>query len=161
MMQIDKLKIGCVRIGFACLGAFAALDVVMLLSSGDYRDTLGRTHGVSDSFNIGRIVIDGSMIAFYGLVYLKMREGGVLPRVVMWHGLLYGLLGFGLCLPWIGIFLAPLTPVGLLFLGAIIWTPLHYYGALGVAGAFVAFNMYLIWAGLTSGTKMVSGQRIS
>ena len=161
MMQIDKLKIGCVRIGFACLGAFAALDVVMLLSSGDYRNTLGRTHGVSDSFNIGRILIDGSMIAFYGLVYLKMREGGVLPRVMVWHGLLYGLLGVLLCFPWGGFFLAPLTPVGLLFLGAIIWTPFDYYGALGVAGAFVVFNIYLIWAGLTSEPKMVPSPRVS
>jgi hypothetical protein len=111
---------------------------------------------VFDIFNIGRIVIDGSMIVFYGLVYLKMREGGVLPRVMLWHGLLYGLLGFGLCLPWVGDFLAPLTPVSLLFLGAIIWTPFHYYGALGVSGAFVLFNIYLIWAGLTSITSMVS-----
>jgi hypothetical protein len=30
----------------------------------------------TSAVNIGRIVLDGSMIVFYGLVYLKMREGG-------------------------------------------------------------------------------------
>lgn len=103
-MQGNKLKRNCARIGFASLGALAALDIVMLLSSGDYRDVLGVTHGVSDIINIWRIVIDGSMIFFYGVVYLKMREGGVLSRLMVWHGLLYGLQGVALCFPWGGFF---------------------------------------------------------
>ena len=159
--QSDKLKRYCARIVFACFGVLATLDVVMLLSSGEYRDVLGVTHGVSDIFNIGRIVIDGSMIVFYGLVYLKMRDGSVLSRLMVWHGLLYGLLGVTLCIPWGGFLLAPLTPVGLLYLGALLWTPLSYPGALGVAGAFIVFNIYLVWAGLTSVTSNVSRPRVS
>jgi hypothetical protein len=125
------------------------------------RDALGQTEGVFDSFNIGKIVIDGSMIVFYRWVYVKMREGAVLPRVMLWHGLIYGLLGLGLCIPMGGYLLAPLTPVSALYLGAVAWTPFHYYGALGVAGAFVVFNIYLIWAGLTSTSSVVSRPGVS
>jgi hypothetical protein len=158
-MQFNK-KIDCVRIGFACLGAFAALDAVMLLSPGGYRDALGQTDGVFDSFNIGRIVIDGSMIVFYRWVYLKMREGIVLPRVMLCHGLLFGFLGLALFIPFLGIFFAPLTPVCALYLGSI-RTPFGYGGMLGVAGVFVVFNIYLIWAGLTSTRSVVSRPSVS
>ena len=100
------------------------------------------------------------MIAFYGIVYVKMRKGAILPRVMLWHGLLYGLIGLILCLPWTYVF-APLTPVGVIYLGMFFWTPFGWPGAQGVAAAFVAFNIYLVWAGLTSGTKMVPSPRVS
>lgn len=102
--RLHKQKGAGVRIGFASIGTFAALDVVMLLGSGEYRDALGVTHGVLDPINLGRIVLDVSMIAFYRWVYVKMREGRVLLRLMVWHGLLFGLLGLGLCIPLVGIF---------------------------------------------------------
>lgn len=57
-------------------------------------------------------------------------------------------------------FLAPLTPVGLLYLGSM-WTPFGYGGSLGVAGIFVVFNIYLMWVGLTSTSSVVSRPRVS
>jgi hypothetical protein len=151
-MQLNMSCRRYVRIGFACLGALALLDVVLLLSTEEYRNALGVTPGVFDSFNLGRIILDVLMSVFYWMVYVKIREGRVLSSLMVWHGLLYGLLGAALCfLPWGGLFLAPLTPVGVLYLGAILWTPFQLPGALGVAVAFVAFNTYLVRAGLTSG----------
>ena len=156
-MQNDKLKFGCVRIGFACLGIFAALDVVIALSSADYRNALGVVRGISDI--AWRFAPNLSMIAFYGIVYVKMREGAILPRLMLWHGLIYGLLGLVLCIPWMYVF-APLTPICALYLGSMS-TPFGYGGMLGMADVFVAFNIYLIWAGLTSTRSVVSHPRVS
>ena len=89
-----------------------------------------------------KVIFDVSMVAFYGIVYVKMREGRVLSRMMLWHGLFYGLLGLALCLPWIGMFLALFTPVGVLYLG-MLWTPLGYYGALGVAAHIYCFQHLL------------------
>ena len=155
---MSKLKIGCVRVGFACLGAFAALDFVLALSSPEYRNALGMVRGIFDV--AWRFAPNLSMIAFYGIVYVKMREGAILPRVMLWHGLIYGLLGLVLCLPWTYV-LAPLTPIGVLYLEIFFETPFGWPGAQGVAATFVVFNIYLIWAGLTSTSSMVSSPRVS
>ena len=153
---MSKLKIGCVRVGFACLGAFAALDFVLALSSPEYRNALGMVRGIFDV--AWRFAPNLSMIAFYGIVSVKMREGAILPRVMLWHGLIYGLLGLELCLPWTYA-LAPLTPISVLYL----WMFLNFGwpGAQGVVATFVVFNIYLIWAGLTSTSSMVSSPRVS
>jgi hypothetical protein len=142
-----------IRIGFSSFCACAALDAVLLLSFESYRSSLGTPHGVFES--TWRHAVDVSMFVFYGVVLMRMREIKALSWLLLCHGVLFGVLGLGLCLPWIGIFLAPLTPVGLLYFGTLVWTPLGYPGALGVAAAFVAYNIWLVWAGLTSETKMV------
>ena len=157
---MGMLKIGCARIGFACLGAFAGLDALTRLILEDYRDAMGTTDEGLSILNVGIIALDVSLTVFYGSMYLKMRKGGILPRVMVWHGLLYGVLGLILCLPWT-YFLAPLTPVCVLYLGIFFWTPFGWHGAQGVAAAFVTFNIYSVWAGLTSVTKMVSSPRVS
>lgn len=151
-MPFDKADGTYVRIGFACFGVFAALDAVMRLSTEEYRNSLGTT-GVFDSFNIGKVIFNVSMTAFYGWAYVKLREGRALSRLMLWHGVLYGVLGLGLCLPFVGMFLAQLTPIGLLFFGALMWTPFGYPGLLSVAITFVVFNAYLVRVGLRSSQR--------
>lgn len=51
------------------------------------------------------------------------------------------------------VFLAPFTPIGVLYFGSLMWTPFEFIGSLVVGGAFVAFNLFLAWAGL----KLKSG----
>lgn len=148
-MPFDKLNGKYVRMGFACFGVFAGLDGVMRLSSEQYRNSLGTT-GILDSFNIGKVLFNILMTAFYGWVYAKMGEGRALSRLMLWHGLFYGVLGLGLCLPFVGMFLAQLTPIGLLLFATLMWTPFGYLGLLGVASTFVVFNAYLVWVALES-----------
>lgn len=96
------------------------------------------------------------MTAFYRWVYVRMGEGRKLSQLLMGHGLLYGVLGFGLCIPFVGILLAQLTPIGRLIFGILMWTPLGYPGLLCVAILFVLFNAYLICAEVESSQNGVA-----
>lgn len=138
---------GVIEKSFMSLAAIVVLDFVLLLVSREYRDVLGTTEGISGA--VWRIVLDIGMIAIYGLMYFKVnRNSRILSPLLVCHGLLYGSLGAALCLPWGGYFIAPLTPVGLLYLGSILWVPHGYFVALVVAVVFVTFNIFLVWAGV-------------
>ncbi len=54
------------------------LDGVMRLSSEQYRNSLGTT-GILDSFNIGKVLFNILMTAFYGWVYAKWERAGFIP----------------------------------------------------------------------------------
>ncbi len=109
---------------------------------------MGRTHGLSDVTVMGRIVLDVAMIVLYGMAYRKLRENGVSRHTAIVHGAIYGLVGLLMCFPMGGFFLAPFTPIGVLYFGSLMWTPFEFIGSLVVGGAFVVFNMLLVWAGL-------------
>jgi hypothetical protein len=147
-MQIETLTRGCVRVGFAAFAVFATLDLVVLVGFDEYREAFGATDGMFDGFNLSRIGLDLWMILFYGKVAMRMRHGGISSRLLVWHGLVYGLLGLMLCIPFAGFFFAPLTPVGLLYMGSLL-SPFTLYGSYGVAIAFIVFNIFLVWVGAT------------
>ncbi len=149
MMQVNHLKQGYIRLVFASFCVLVALDVALLFCAEEYRDFFGVTRGVADV--MWRIVPDVTMMFFYGLAYLKMKSVGLLPRVALWHGLIFGLLGLVLCLPWGGYFFAPFTPIGSLYLAAILWLPDGYLFSLSVAVVFIAFNVSLMLQGIAQG----------
>jgi hypothetical protein len=147
-----RVKGSWVRFTFARFGLLAAIDVITLLFSIEYREILGRLHGVLE--NIWRFILDGLMMIFYGFLSAQLGEKAcVRSRLIVWHRVLGILFGIVLCIPFGGFFLAPFTPVGLLYLGAMSWTPMGYFGSLVVAITFVAFNMYLVWVGLRGGKR--------
>ena len=147
-MDIHKLKQGWIRFGFACFATCATLDFITLLMSDAYRSIMGRTHGLSDVTVMGRIVLDVAMIVLYGMAYRKLSENGISRHTAIAHGVSYGLLGLLMCFPLGGFFLAPFTPIGVLYFGSLMWTPFEFIGSLVVGGAFVVFNILLVWAGL-------------
>jgi len=146
MMKSKNMNLSCIRFLFALFGLLAAFDIVLLVYSDDYRNFFGAVRDISDV--MWRIVPDVAMFFFYGLVYWKTKNEVALPRLMLWHGVLYGLLGIAMCLPWGGYFLAPFSPVGLLYLGSILWSSPGYFLSLGVAIMFIASNLYLIRSGL-------------
>jgi ABC-type Mn2+/Zn2+ transport system permease subunit len=147
-MDIHKLKQGWIRLGFAGFATCATLDLIVLLMSDAYRNIMGRTHGISDVTVMCRIVLDVAMMVLYWMAYRKIREHGISRLVAITHGVSYGLLGLLMCFPLGGFFLAPFTPIGVLYFGSLMWTPVEFIGSLVVGGAFVAFNLFLAWAGL-------------
>lgn len=125
----------------------AAFDIVLLAYSNEYRNFFGVVRDISGV--MWRIIPDIVLILFYGLIFWKIRNGIFLPRLMVSHGVLYGLLGIAMCLPWGGYFLAPFSPIGLLYLGSILWSPSGYFLSLGIAIVFIASNLYLIRLGLS------------
>lgn len=147
-MDTHRLKQGWIRIGFACFAICATLDFIALLTSDAYRSIMGRTHGISDVTVMCRIVLDVTMMVLYGMAYRKIREHGISRPTAIAHGVSYRLLGLLMCFPLGGFFLAPFTPIGVLYFGSLMWTPFEFIGSLVVGGAFVVFNIFLAWAGL-------------
>lgn len=151
------MREGVLRHVFAMFCLLPVLDVIVLCSSSGYRDLFGVTHGLSD--NWWRLIPDAAMVILYWRVYSKMQKASISPHLMLWHGILYGLLGLALFIPWGGYFLAPLTPIGLLYLGAIVCVPsVGYYLALGVATLFVGFNAYLV---IAAGQRLLEKQRVT
>ncbi len=148
MPQITNVKQSVISVLFAVFGLFAAFDIAFLAYSSDYRNFFGDVRDISGV--MWRIIPDVVMVLFYGLIHWKIKNGIILPRLMVWHGVLFGLLGFAMCLPWGGYFLAPFSPVGLLYLGSILWSPAGYALSLSVAMVFIAFNVYLIRLGLAA-----------
>lgn len=150
-MHLTKsVKKARIRFLFALFGMLAAFDIVLLIYSNEYRNFFGEVQGVSGV--MWRIILDIALTVFYGLIFWKITNGILLPRLMVWHGVLYGLLGIVMCLPWGGYFFAPFSPIGLLYLGSILWTPLGYSLSLGITIFFITSNLYLIWFGLDTST---------
>lgn len=141
----------CIRVVFVCFGVLAAIDIIMLFFSVGYREILGKPHGALE--NIWRFLLDGLLMILYRFLSAQLGKAEAWSRFLVWHGVLGGLLGVVLCIPFGGFFLAPFTPVSLLYLGAMLWTPMGFSGSLTVAITFVMFNIYLIWVGVRSGKK--------
>lgn len=156
-MDTHRLKQGWIRIGFACFAICAALDFIALLTSDAYRSIMGRTHGISDVPVMCRIVLDVTMMVLYGKAYRKLRESGISRHTAIVHGATYGLVGLLMCFPMGGFFLAPFTPIGVLFFGSILWSPFEFTGSLVVGGMFVAFNIFMACAGLKLKSELPAG----
>mgnify|MGYP003333843384 FL=1 len=156
-MDTHRLKQGWIRIGFACFVICATLDFITLLTSDAYRSIMGSTYGISDVSVMCRIVLDVTMTVLYGKAYGKLRESGISRLTAIVHGGSYGLLGLLMCFPLGGFFLAPFTPIGVLFFGSMLWSPLEFTGSLVVGGAFVAFNIFLAWTGLRLKSELPAG----
>lgn len=135
-----------IRYLFALFGILAAIDIALISFSLPYRSAYGAVRSIPDVS--WRIIPDVVMIFFYGLVFWKTTSGAVPPRLMVWHGILYSIVGIAMCIPWGGYFFAPFSPVGSLFLGSMLWVPSGYFLSLGVAILFIAFNLYLVWCGL-------------
>lgn len=148
MPQISNVNQSVISVLFAVLGLIAAFDIAFLTYSNDYRNFFGEVGDISGV--MWRIIPDIAMVVFYGFIHWKIKSGIVLPRLMVWHGILFSLLGLAMCLPWGGYFLAPFSPVGLLYLGSILWSPVGYFLSLSVAIIFIAFNVYLIRFGLAA-----------
>lgn len=118
---------------------------------------MGRTHGLSDVTVMGRIVLDVAMIVLYGKAYRKLRENGISRHTAIAHGVSYGLVGLLMCFPMGGFFLAPFTPIGVLYFGSLMWTPFEFIGSLVVGGMFVAFNIFMACAGLKLNSELPAG----
>ncbi len=138
---------------FSVFGLLATFDLLFLIYSSEYRDVFGQVSGVAEI--TWRIIADIVMALFYGLVFWKLKKGITLPRLMICHGVLYGLLGVAMCIPWAGYFFAPLSPIGLLFLASIIWIQDGYYLSLAIALMFIVFNLYLIQYGLKENKNRV------
>ncbi len=125
-------------------------DFLLILLSQEYRDVFGATNQITDS--LWRIFLDLMMTGFYGVVFYKHKEGNYSPRLLLWHGVFFGLVGIALCVPWGGYFLAPFSPIGMPYLVAIGWVPYGYFISIFMALVFIIFNIYLIRTGLSSKT---------
>ncbi len=135
-----------IKVIFAVFGVLAAFDIVLLVYSNEYRNIFGEVRNTSEV--MWRFIADIVMVIFYGFVYWKTKKGISLPRLMVWHGVLYSLLGVAMCIPWAGYFLAPFSAVGLLYLTSIIWIQDGYYLSLAITVMFIAFNLHLIQRGL-------------
>lgn len=130
---------------FVFLGILVLADVFLIFFSEDYRNIFGATNQITDS--LWRIVPDFMMMVFYGFMYLKHENGLSPSNILLWHGVLFGLVGLAMCIPWGGYFFAPFSPIGLLYLVLIIWAPSGYFLSLCVAILFIVFNLNLIRVG--------------
>lgn len=145
----DRLSDRWIQVAFICFAVCATLDCMLVFTSNGYRNVLGRTQGVSDITVICRITFDVAMILLYGMAYRRLRKHGISRRFLIGHGMGYGGIGLLACIPIGGYFLAPLTPIAVLYFGSFMWTPFGFFGSLFAGGAFVLFNTYLFWTGLT------------
>ncbi len=122
--------------------AFVSFDIVLLVYSTEYRDFFGVTENLYGA--IWRVIPNIVMLFIYGLAFWKARQGIYYSRAMLWHGVIFILLGFVMCIPWGGYFLAPFSPIGLPYLSSILWVPQGYFLSLAVAIAFIVANVYLI-----------------
>jgi hypothetical protein len=141
------MKKTCIKYLFAAFCLFALFDFFLLILSNEYRNFFGEVRKASEV--IWRVAIDVVMVLFYGILYRKATIGTFMPRVMVWHGVLYCLLGFAMCLPWVGYLLAPFSPISLLYLGSILWA-FSWGLSLTITIVFIVSNIYLAWFGLTT-----------
>ena len=138
---------------FFIFGVLAAVDMLFLIYSSGYRDVFGQVSDISEV--MWRIILDIVMVLFYGLVFWKLKKGSILPRLMIWHGAIFSLLGVAMCIPWAGYFFAPFSPISLLYLASIIWVQDGYYLSLIITVMFIVFNLYLIQRGLREKKEII------
>jgi hypothetical protein len=128
---------------FLCASSF--LDICLLTVSSDYRNLLGAVDGSGIAIKILRYIPGTVLTVYYSIFFLKVRGVGAIPyRMIVIHSAVYVFLGATLLLPWIGILLAPLTPIGSLYLLFIMSVKNGYYYAVGLTAVFVALNIYFL-----------------
>lgn len=120
-------------------------DLLLVALSVGYRNQLGVIDGKGITGYLYRLLPDILMLSFYGVFFLKYKKSNALPlKLLTIHSVFFMVLGILLCIPWGGLFFAPLTPVGILYLGAISLLAEGFYVSLSIAVAFFILNLYLL-----------------
>lgn len=133
-----------IRYLFSAFYGFVLLDIFLFVFFIEYRDFFGVIKKDSVTNISVRLTPDILMFFFYTNVKLKIHKYGYISRkVVLVHSFACLLIGLALCTPWIGMFLAPLSPIGSLYLSSILLFENGYYISLGIALIFVILNIYV------------------
>lgn len=130
---------------FGVFWLLVVVDLLLFVLFEDYRNQLGTFDNYDINSYIYRLLPDLVMLLCYSVFLLRYSKLGIVSRnFVFVHSAIFFLLGAGLCIPWGGIFFAPLTPICVLFLGSVLWIPEGFYVSTTVAMGFLFLNGYLL-----------------
>ncbi len=135
-----------VRYLFNVSCGLVVLDIVLFVTIVEYRNFFGviRKDGITNI--IARLTPDILMVFFYTKAEFNLRKHGYISRKrTLVHSIVCSLIGLILCIPWIGMFLAPFSPIGSLYLSSILLFDNGYYISLGMAFIYVMLNAYIIY----------------
>jgi len=119
-------------------------DVACFVASEDFRNAFGVFDVKSSQEYIVRLLPDFILFSFYTVVLFRLQKGNSIPNILLkLYCLLFTLLGLALCIPWGGMFFAPFTPIGVLYVGSILWVPEGFYVSMLIAIMFCITNIYL------------------
>jgi hypothetical protein len=130
------------------IGAYALLSLLVLTDflwatfSGTHRNDLGAVSGIGDlAF---RFTPGLCLLAFYSVFFFSLiRTGEVRRSLIVIHSLACASIGLGIALPFLGLFVAHLTPIYLIYSSIVDYVgPPYGYGVIiGLALAFSSFNI--------------------
>ena len=130
-----------VRIGYGIFAALVALDLVLISLCADFRNALGRVDGRGGAALVPRILPDLLLLFFYSWFMYRGFRSERAALLVTLHSLVFAGLGLAATIPWLGMFASVLTPISVLYSGAILWLPAGYYVALSIALVFAVANV--------------------
>jgi hypothetical protein len=135
------------RITYAIFAALVTVDLVFVSISPDFRNALGRIDGRGTIALVPRILPDLLLLFFYCWFLYRGVRWKQTTLLIGLHSFVLAALGFAAMIPWLGIFAAFLTPISVLYFGAILWLPAGYHVALFVALVFAVTN---VWIGVVA-----------
>ena len=120
-------------------------DIFLFFILSDYRNILGKFDDYKIIEYVYRLLPNFLMLLFYSIFIFMFFCKKVVPYKLLYaHSMFYIFLSIALFIPWGGIFIAPLTPVSILYLGSIIWVAEGFYVSLFIALIFFILNVYLL-----------------
>lgn len=123
--------------------------MTLVLLDFQYTHMLGEIRELKDY--IFRLKANIVLLVYYEYVGWCMKNGRTPYFTIILQGLLNIIIGIGMCVPMGGYFVALLTPIAIIYLGALLYLPTEnvYYVLLGIAITFIIYNIYLIGFGAT------------
>jgi hypothetical protein len=142
---------------FLAMLIFIFADAGLFVFSYDYRNMLGMIDGRGINGYALRILPIIALLSLYISIYPKILKISPISRpLLMGHAVFFTAVGIGTCMPWIGMFLAPLTPIASPYLSMILWGENGYIFACGIATLFVVFNIYIVLMARGKNTEKVT-----
>ena len=118
------------------------IDIALIVSSEAMRNALGRVDGRGWMLLASRVLPSLVLLGFYSWFLSRgirsIRETALASAL---HSAVFSLLGLAALLPWLGLFAAVLTPISVVYFGAIVWIPGGYYVASLAALLFTGVNL--------------------
>jgi len=138
----DVRRLEFVRLMYMVFSFLAAIDIALIASSEEMRNALGRVDDRGWVLLASRVLPSVILLSFYSWFLSRAVRSIRLAAIASGlHSAIFSVLGLVALVPGLGLFAAALTPISVVYVGAILWLPGGYFAAVLVALVFIAVNL--------------------